>query len=114
MASDLIRAVDQVYIGSREKEMQHDECIDDKLSQQRSRKRTKRDPDALRRKIEDGFLSPPTSFGSGWLNSLQQYVAELTAMSNWLTLSTDDGISLQITPESTRWRPRNPGPSLDS
>lgn len=81
MVSDLIRAVDEVYIGSREQEMQHDDCIDDKLSQQKPRKRTEQDLDALRRVIEDAFLFPPTSFGSDWLNGLQQYVAELTAIS---------------------------------
>ncbi len=81
MASNLLRAVNQLSIDCREQEMQDDDCIDEKLSQKRPGRGTKRDLDALRRGIEDDFLSPPTSFGSDRLNRLQQYVAELNAMS---------------------------------
>lgn len=114
MASDLLPSVERLYIGSKEQEMQDDDCIDEKLSQQRPRKRTTKDPNALRKQIEDNFLSPPTSFGLDWLNRLQQYVADLTSPIGYLlTLSTDDGISPRIIQEFMRCRPRRRGPSFD-
>ena len=80
MAFDLLHAVSQLYIGGGEQESPDKDCIDDKLSFRRSWERTRCDPAILKKNIEMNFLSPPTSFGSDWLNKVQQYGTEMTAM----------------------------------
>lgn len=76
MASDLLRAVSELYI-DHGREIEDDDYIDEKLTQQRPRKRTKQSHVSLRKEIENDFLSPPTSFGSEWLNRLQQHVTQV-------------------------------------
>lgn len=80
MACDLLHAVSELYIGSGEQISQDEDCIDDKLNLQRPRKRTKWDPAILKKDTEMDFLSPPTSYGPDWLNKVQQYVNEMTAV----------------------------------
>lgn len=76
MASDLFRALSELYIDHK-REIEDDDYIDEKLTQQRPRKRTKQSHESLRKEIEKDFLSPPTSFGSEWLNRLQQHVTQV-------------------------------------
>lgn len=80
MTSDLLRAVERLRIGANEHNPDQDECIDGTLSQQIPRKRTKRDSQALKRELENEFLTPQTSFDAKWLNKLQQYVAQSRGM----------------------------------
>ncbi len=78
MTTDLLRAVNELVIGAEEGD---GGCIDDRLTSQRPKARSQRDPEALKRKLESDFLTPPTSFGPEWLNRLQQYVIKMEAMS---------------------------------
>lgn len=48
--------------------------IDPVLDERRPRKRARKCEDDLKNDLEDEFLTPPTVFGPGWLNKLQQYV----------------------------------------
>ena len=70
MASDLLHAVGRLDLNPGN--CSHDVSIDERLSQHLPRKRTKRDPEALKKELENTILSPPTSFGAEWLNKLQQ------------------------------------------
>ena len=70
MTSDILHAVERLHLNNGNSS--EDSCIDDILSQQLPRKRTKRDPEALKEELENAILSPPTSFGAEWLNKLQQ------------------------------------------
>ena len=74
MTSDLLRAVERLRVN--EHDFDQDECIDGILSQQRPKKRTKRDTHALKKQLENDFLKPQTSFDAQWLNRLQQYVVQ--------------------------------------
>lgn len=78
MTSELLEAVEKVRIDADEGIL-GEECIDDVLHNQRPKKRTKRDREALKRELEKQFLTPPRSFGPEWLNRLQQYVAKIDA-----------------------------------
>ena len=80
MTSALLRAVERLRIGADEHNLDQDQCIDGKLSQQRSRKRTRRDTLALKEELERDFLTPQTSFDMKWLNKLQQYVVQSRGM----------------------------------
>lgn len=76
MTSGLLRAVERLRIGANEHDDDQDGSIDGKLSQQRPRKRTKREIPALKKQLEKDFLTPQTSFDAEWLNKLQQYVVQ--------------------------------------
>lgn len=71
MASDLSRAVERLHVGVG---LQEDECVDDILSLPRPWKKIKRDSEALKKELEQQFMTPPLSLGENWLNKLQQYV----------------------------------------
>jgi antiviral helicase SKI2 len=71
MATDLLKAVKGLQIKYRD-EKDDDFSIDEMLTEPRPRKRPKRAPQALKKELEEAFLTPPTSFSSEWLNKLQQ------------------------------------------
>lgn len=75
MTPDLLKAVEELYINPGTSNFSDDDYTDDRLSQGRPKKRTKRARDAVTKELEETFLRPPTSFGPAWLNKLQQYVA---------------------------------------
>ena len=70
-ASSLLDAVGRLQL---KEETSLDDDIDNLLSQQRPKRQKKRSPSFIKRKLEDDFLAPPTSFSPEWLNKLQQYV----------------------------------------
>ncbi|KAF6221727.1 hypothetical protein HO133_001695 [Letharia lupina] len=72
MTSDLWRAVERLRMSANEHDFDRDMCIDGTLFQQRPRKRTKIDTQALKRELEKDFLTPQTSFDVEWLDKLQQ------------------------------------------
>lgn len=76
MTSELLHAVEKLRLSRSEEGIGEDDCIDDvdELDQQRPKKRTKQDHEALKTDLEAKFLSPPTAFRPEWLNKLQQYV----------------------------------------
>lgn len=47
-------------------------CIDDLLTVKRSRKQKSKTAETLKKQLVESFLSPPTTFGSSWLDRLQQ------------------------------------------
>ena len=67
---EFLHAVGRLQLDPDDNGLKH-ECIDDKLLQQRPRKRVKRDREHLKRDLESEFLSPPIAFDSEWLNKLQ-------------------------------------------
>ncbi|KAF2016267.1 antiviral helicase [Aaosphaeria arxii CBS 175.79] len=48
------------------------DSIDDLLNEQRPLKRQKKTKDAIKKELEDEFLTPSSSFNTRWLNRLQQ------------------------------------------
>ncbi|KAF6235031.1 hypothetical protein HO173_006658 [Letharia columbiana] len=76
MTSDLWRAVERLRMSANKHDFDRDMCIDGTLLQQRPRKRTKIDTQALKKELEKDFLTPQTSFDVEWLDKLQQYVVQ--------------------------------------
>lgn len=58
MASDLLHAVARLDLDSTAQNLDHDDNLDDRLSQQRPRKRVKQDPEILKKQLEESFLHP--------------------------------------------------------
>ncbi len=79
MGTDLLNAVKGLQIKD-EDDKDRDFSIDDILTKSRPRKRSRRAPEALKRNLEEAFLTPPTSFNSEWLNKLQQYVGQFSIL----------------------------------
>lgn len=105
MTSDLVRAVEALALGAGGKE---ENCIDDRLGQQRPRTKVKRDHEALRTELESNFLNPPTAFSPEWLNRLQQYVHQMshkiladTLCGRW-DIPLDYGELYELAPTQTR------------
>lgn len=73
MATDLLKAVRGLQFKDKD-EQDQDFALDEILTEPRPRKRPKRAPEALKKELEETFLTPPTSFSPEWLNKLQQYV----------------------------------------
>lgn len=73
MTPDLLLAVGRLRIAN-ERELDQAGRIDDILSQQRPKRRTKRDHQAVKKELGRNFLTPQTSFDGKWLSKLQQYV----------------------------------------
>ena len=48
------------------------QCIDDILEQRIPKSQGKTSHAALKKELEDRFLSPPSSLGPKWLNKVQQ------------------------------------------
>lgn len=71
MQQDLLEAVRGFNAVGREI-IGRENCIDDLLADKRPRVQKGKTPDYLKRQLEESFLSPPTSFGSLWLDRLQQ------------------------------------------
>jgi antiviral helicase SKI2 len=72
MADSLVSALEKVHLSNAALEDKEDDWIDHILNEQRPRKRTKQDPEELKRELERKFLTPSTSFSTEWLNKLQQ------------------------------------------
>ncbi len=83
MTSELLRAVERLRIGVNVNEVDQDGCVDGTLSQQRPKKRTKRDTQTLKKDLEKDFLTPQTSFDAEWLNEIQQYVIQSRGIRNY-------------------------------
>ena len=72
MAHDLLKAMECVHISAKEK---GDICDDDFktfLLEPRSQKKLRPVSGNLKQRLEEEFLSPPTTFSAEWLNRLQQ------------------------------------------
>ena len=69
MKTDLLDAMEALRI-----RIDKDEhfCIDDILTERRPRRKEQKSLDAVKKEIEETFLTPPTSFSAEWLNRLQQ------------------------------------------
>lgn len=74
MTSDLLHVVERLRIGVNEHQLDQGECIDNTLTQWRTRKRPTRDTHFRKKELEKDFLTPQTSFDVKWLDKLQQYV----------------------------------------
>ena len=72
MADSLISALERVHLDSTTTDGTADDWIDHILEEQRPRKRVKQDQEALKRELEQKYLTPSTSFSTEWLNRLQQ------------------------------------------
>lgn len=72
MAESLVNALERVNLDNLSLNDKDDDWIDHVLDQQRPRKRTKQDPEELKRELEQKYLTPSTSFSNDWLNRLQQ------------------------------------------
>ena len=72
MTSELLNAVERLRIRASTGALA-DKSIDDLLDQRLPRIPKKQDHEVLRQEIEKEFLTPPHSFGTEWLNRLQQY-----------------------------------------
>jgi antiviral helicase SKI2 len=72
MADSLVGELEKVYLSNAILEGKEDDWIDHILDSQRPRKRTKQDPEKLKRELEQKFLTPSTRFSTEWLNKLQQ------------------------------------------
>jgi antiviral helicase SKI2 len=72
MADSLVSALEKVHLSNAALEDKEDDWIDHILNEQCPRKRTKQDPEELKRELERKFLTPSTSFSTEWLNKLQQ------------------------------------------
>jgi len=59
MTSDVLSAVERLTPSAAEQGLEQDDCIDDTWNAQGSRKRVERDPEVLKRKLEDNFLCAP-------------------------------------------------------
>lgn len=71
MQQDLLEAVKGFNALGREI-IEREDCIDDLITDKRPRVQKSKTPDYLKRQLEESFFSPPTSFGSSWLDRLQQ------------------------------------------
>ncbi|RDL41608.1 p-loop containing nucleoside triphosphate hydrolase [Venustampulla echinocandica] len=92
MTDSLVSALQRAHIDSADNDQTADEWIDSILDSQRPRKRVKQDQDALKRSLEEKYLTPSTSFSTEWLNRLQQ---------RWDT-PTDYASLFKIAPTQTR------------
>jgi len=72
MADTLLSALERVHLESTTTDGTADDWIDHILDEQRPRKRVKQDQEALKRELEQKYLTPSTSFSTEWLNKLQQ------------------------------------------
>jgi len=72
MTSDPLNAVERLSISADNLCGDDNAGIDNRLSEQRSKRRKRSSPEALKNQLEESFLSPPTSFGPEWLNKFQQ------------------------------------------
>jgi antiviral helicase SKI2 len=68
MAETLVDALEKVHLDSESVDFDIDEILD----QRRPRKRVKQDGEALKKELEQKYLTPSTTFSTEWLNRLQQ------------------------------------------
>ena len=82
MANSLVESLEKLRLQSKSSNAaSQEDWIDQHLEDRRPRKRTKRDPDALKLELEKRYLTPPTKFSPEWLNRLQQYYLSLSKIS---------------------------------
>lgn len=62
MASDLVRAVERLNLGSAAQDPDYDNSTDDTLSRQRPSRRVKQDAENLKKQLETNYLNPPYVF----------------------------------------------------
>ena len=75
MDPQLVAAVEKLHISSSDEAVRDEiEDIDVLLEQLQPRKRQRRTPEGIKKELEEQYLKPSTSFGTAWLNKLQQYV----------------------------------------
>lgn len=72
MADDLVSALEGVNLETDKADRTADDWIDHILEEQYPRKRVKQDVDALKKELEQKYLTPSPSFSTEWLNKLQQ------------------------------------------
>ena len=72
MSSELLEVVEKLRISSGDSAVDNNGSINDRLHEHRFRKRKRPTKAQLKQKLEEDFLSPPTAFGTDWLNRFQQ------------------------------------------
>ena len=93
MAQSLLGAVSKLHMVDEGLQLSEGEKgIDDILSEERTKKNSKATPQEIKQELEKSFLTPPTSFGSEWLNKFQQ---------RW-EIPTDYAGIFQIAPTQSR------------
>jgi antiviral helicase SKI2 len=90
MAVSLAEALEQVRLGTEK--LNDETWIDNNLDIHQPKKRRKTQKHDVKRKLEERFLTPSTSFSDHWLNQLQQ---------PW-EIATDYAELFQIAPTQTR------------
>ena len=68
----LAAAIERLQIAGEAKDSKDSDWIDSALDEPRPWKRKRRTKEELKTHLEEGFLSPSTSFDAHWLNELQQ------------------------------------------
>ncbi|KAL9125324.1 MAG: hypothetical protein Q9217_005456 [Psora testacea] len=71
MPSELLDAIERLWISTVESPIDSDANADDRLYEHR-RRRKRPTPAKLKKTLEEDFLRPHTAFGSEWLNKFQQ------------------------------------------
>ena len=80
MADDLREAVEVLRLQAQDVDDEEDSWIEaslkfsneDEVKEVRPRQKSSKDPDTIKRELEEELLSPPTEFSAEWLNKLQQ------------------------------------------
>ena len=75
MADNLIDSLERVKLNDTDHLA--DDWIDQILDQRQPRKRVKQDSEALKKELEQKYLTPSSTFSTEWLNKLQQSVLPL-------------------------------------
>lgn len=55
-------------------------CIDEFLTTPKPKDQCLKSPNALKRRLEKSFLTPPASLSAEWLDKLQEYVPSLLSV----------------------------------
>ena len=72
MSQDLIEAVERLHVSSYIRGLEEDSPIDDILNKSHPRPKRSDTNEEIKARIEEDFLTPPTSFDPEWLDKLQQ------------------------------------------
>lgn len=72
MADKLIDSLERIQLTAASADDLADDWIDQILDQRQPRKRVKQDGEALKKELEQKYLTPSPNFSTEWLNKLQQ------------------------------------------
>lgn len=72
MSNPLLSAVQKLRIDAENPVTVDESLTDDELNQPRPVKKRRKSTETMKRELERDFLTPPTTFGTEWLNRLQQ------------------------------------------